>query len=193
MTGRIVILNGAPRSGKSTLARAIQAEGGAWINWGVDAFNATLPPSLLPGIGLRPGGERLDLEPQVKRLYGAYFDVLGALARSGLDVVADLGMHRDYAVPFDPFEVMDERLTGLTVLVVGVDCELDVVVSRRRSQYDDRHIAQGAEIPEPVRRWQTIHRGRRYDLRLDMGRLEPRDGARAILRRLEQFATPLSI
>lgn len=40
-SGQIIILNGAPRSGKSSIARAIQ-EGfeGPWINLGVDSYNA---------------------------------------------------------------------------------------------------------------------------------------------------------
>ena len=59
MSGRIVILNGAPRSGKTSIAKAMQQElDGNWINLGVDAQNASLPEALRPGIGLRPGGER---------------------------------------------------------------------------------------------------------------------------------------
>ena len=64
--GRIVVLNGAPRSGKSSIAAAIQGRvPGDWVNLGVDAFNRTMPEHLRPGIGLRPGGERPDLEGSV--------------------------------------------------------------------------------------------------------------------------------
>ena len=37
MTGRIVLLNGAPRAGKSSIARALQARGD-WLALGVDAM-----------------------------------------------------------------------------------------------------------------------------------------------------------
>ena len=87
MSGRIVILNGAPRSGKSSIASAMQESlPGSWINLGVDAQNRTLPQQLLPGIGLRPGGERPDLEPMVVALYGALYDAIAAHARAGFDV-----------------------------------------------------------------------------------------------------------
>jgi chloramphenicol 3-O phosphotransferase len=53
----IVILNGAPRSGKSTVADALQAAGDrAWLNLGVDAWANIVPLRLHPGIGLRPSG-----------------------------------------------------------------------------------------------------------------------------------------
>lgn len=62
--GKIILLNGAPRSGKSSIAAVIQNTfPGIWINLGVDNYMKTIPQSLQPGIGLRPGGERPDMEP----------------------------------------------------------------------------------------------------------------------------------
>jgi chloramphenicol 3-O phosphotransferase len=182
--GRIVILNGAPRAGKSTLARAIQLRTpGNWINWGVDAFNAILPPDLFPGIGLRPGGERPDLEPQMRRLYSVYADALVVFARAGLDVVADLGLHRDYADPFDPLAVLMEGLSGLPVTMIAVDCDLDVIMSRRNADPDIYVVGPG--VPPPVLSWQTeVHRHWRYDLRLDMARLQPDEAAEIVSRHL---------
>lgn len=179
MTGRIVILNGAPRSGKSSLAKAIQAHvPGRWINWGVDAFNATLPEALMPGIGLRPGGERPDLEPAVETLYGACFAHMARLARCGFDVVADLGMHTDYARPLDPMLVLARELDGLPFVLVGVDCDLDTIMARRNADPQGGFYAAGPDIPAPVRRWQdAVHRGKTYDMRLDMGILAPEAGA----------------
>jgi chloramphenicol 3-O phosphotransferase len=178
MPGRVVILNGAPRSGKSTLAHAIQAElPGTWLNWGVDAFNATLPPQLLPGIGLRPGGERPDLEPAVASLYASYFATLGTIAHSGFDVVADLGLHSDYAAPFDPMHLLVEHLAPLSHLLVGIRCDLDTIMTRRNADPRDGFYAAGSGVPPPVARWQeAVHRDKAYDLELDMGILTPAQG-----------------
>ena len=178
MAGRIVILNGAPRSGKSTLARAIQTNlPGRWVNWGVDAFNATLPAALLPGIGLRPGGERPELEAQLPDLFSAFFAMMAALSRQGLDVVADLGLHRHYAGPLDPLAIMDRELAGLAVLLVGVDCAIETIMARRNADPQDGFYAAGPGIPEPVWRWQeAVHRDADYGLRLDMGVLTPPEG-----------------
>lgn len=186
MPGRIVILNGAPRSGKSTLARAIQRHvDGTWINWGVDAFNATLPPDLLPGIGLRPGGERPELEADVARLYGAFFAHMARLAGAGFDIVADLGMHADYAAPFDPMDVLAVELAGLDIVLVGVDCDLGTIMARRNADPQNGLYLGGAEVPPPVARWQdAVHRGKTYDLRVDMAMLMPEQGARHVAERL---------
>lgn len=53
-TGQIIILNGAPRSGKSTIAKAIQDEfDGAWMNLGVDTYvRYVTPERYKPGIGV---------------------------------------------------------------------------------------------------------------------------------------------
>src|SRR5215469_7593790 len=68
--GQIVILNGAPRSEKSSIARVIQNTfEGVWMNLGVDHFKAMTPEHYQPGIGLQPGGERTDLEPLVALSY----------------------------------------------------------------------------------------------------------------------------
>ncbi|ODT72673.1 MAG: hypothetical protein ABS75_02360 [Pelagibacterium sp. SCN 63-23] len=178
MSGRIVILNGAPRSGKSTLARQIQAHlPGTWINWGVDAFNATLPAALLPGIGLRPGGERPDLELAVERLYHAFFATLADLARRDFDVVADLGLHRDYAGGLDPLAILERHLAGLELLQVGISCDIDIIMARRNADPQGGFYMSGPGIPSPVRRWQAaIHAGRNYGLVLDMGVLAPAAG-----------------
>jgi hypothetical protein len=82
---QVIILNGAPRSGKSSIAAAIQESfQGVWMNLGVDHFMAMAPPRYRPGIGLRPGGERPDLEPLVAVLYAAMYESIAAHSRLGL-------------------------------------------------------------------------------------------------------------
>jgi chloramphenicol 3-O-phosphotransferase len=87
--GQIVILNGPPRSGKSSIATAIQDRlPGVWLNLGVDRFKQMIPSRFQPGIGLRPGGERPDLEPLIVTLYHAMYESITAPARLGINVVA---------------------------------------------------------------------------------------------------------
>ena len=186
MTGRIVILNGAPRSGKTTLARAVQAHvPGRWLNFGVDAFNATLPAALLPGIGLRPGGERPDLEANLPALFGACFSAMADFAGHGFDVVADLGLHSHYARPFDPMALLRDELAGLSLLFVGIHCDIETIMARRNADPQGGFYASGPGIPAPVQNWQdAVHADKDYHLELDMGRLRPEDGAERIAKAL---------
>lgn len=101
MAGQVIILNGAPRSGKSSIARAVQESfDGVWINLGVDVYEQATPARYRPGIGLRPGGERPDLEALVPGLYAALYESIAAHSRLGLNVVADVGHHDAYSRPF---------------------------------------------------------------------------------------------
>lgn len=180
--GRIVILNGAPRSGKSSLARAIQKTiSGTWLNLGVDSMAASTPPDLMPGIGLRPGGERPDLEPAVAKLYDLLFASIRHASESGFDVVTDVGMHEEY---FSPLHILDraaENLGPLGALLIGIDCGIDEIMRRRNADPQGGFYATGDTPPPPVLRWQeAVHKGKVYDLRLDMGRLSPDQGARNI-------------
>jgi chloramphenicol 3-O phosphotransferase len=184
--GRIVVLNGTPRSGKSSIAAAIQAGiPGSWINLGVDAQMRMTPPHLLPGIGLRPGGERPELEPAIVQLYAALYESMAAHSRLGLDVVADLGHHDWYSRPLGILADCARRLTGLPAYFVGVRCPIETIMDRRRADPQGGFYAAGAGIPEPVQRWQdAAHIPGIYDLEVDTSVLTPEAAALQISHRL---------
>lgn len=178
--GKIVLLSGPPRAGKSSLAQAVQRlVPGIWLNLGVDVMMRALPEALLPGIGLRPGGERPDLEPHILSLYRALFQSIAAHARQGLDVVADLGLHEDYSADLPVFAVAAEALAELSPLLVGVSCDLEEIMRRRNADPQGLYLG-GETAPPPVLRWQAIHTGRDYDLKLDMGQLSSEEGAHRV-------------
>lgn len=190
--GQIVILNGAPRSGKSSIAKAIQETfDRPWMNLGVDAYvEAMTPPRYRPGIGLRPGGERPDLERYVPVFFAALYESIAAHSRLGLDVVADIGHHDAYSAPLDILPQCARRLAGLPVLFVGVRCPIDVIMQRRNAGHagrEGRYLTSSTEgeIPEPVRRWQqAVHDHGIYDLELDTSMLTPVQCAEAIAAKL---------
>jgi len=185
--GRIVVLNGAPRSGKSSIVAALQADpGGTWINLGVDMhMERMLPKRLLPGIGLRPGGERPDLEPLLPVLFAALYESIAAHSRLGLDVVADVGHHDLYSQPLGILADAARRLAGLPAMLVGVRCPLDIIMQRRRSDASGRdYVAPGTggDVPLPVQRWQdAVHQPGIYDMEVDTSILSPEACTAAIL------------
>ncbi len=190
--GHIVILNGVPRSGKSSIAAAIQQTfDGVWVNLGVDHSLRTTPKRFQPGIGLRPGGERPDLEPLVEKLYLALYASIAAHARLRLNVVVDVGHHDDYAVPCRILPQCARLLAGLPVLFVGVRCPLDVIMERRRATWRVDYSADGS-IPAPVLRWQeSVHQPGIYDLEVDTALLTPAECADLIRQRLTE-GSPLT-
>ena len=188
--GQIVILNGTPRSGKSSIAAILQETfQGVWMNMGVDRFMQMTPPRYLPGIGLRPGGERPDLEPLIVTLYRGMYESIAAHSRLGLNVVVDVGHHDAYSVPRGILPDCARRLRGLPVLFVGVHCPLDVIMERRRAT--GWQAAADLSVPEPVRLWQReVHIPGIYDLELDTSRLSAEACAAAIQSHLESGPAP---
>lgn len=184
MSGRIVILNGTPRAGKSSIARAVVAEvPGRWVNLGVDAMNAALPKEMLPGIGLRPGGERPDLEPAVVGLYAEFYDEIAKRAATGDDIVVDVGHHDWYSRPLGILQSSAQQLSGLPVLFVGVRCPIEMIMARRNAnpQHAFGVYVAGDGVPEPVRRWQeAVHQPGIYDLEVDTSVMTPEQCAEAI-------------
>jgi chloramphenicol 3-O phosphotransferase len=187
--GQIVVLNGTPRSGKSSIARAIQDTfDGLWINLGVDGFKQMTPERFQPGIGLRPGGERPDLEPLVATLYRAMYEAIAAHSRLGLNVVVDVGHHNAYSAPLGILSDCARRLAGLPAWLVGVRCPLDVVMERRRATWG---APADGSIPAPVQLWQeAVHTPGIYDLEVDTSVLTAAECATIIRERLENGPPP---
>src|SRR5205085_9937640 len=112
------------------------------------------PARYLPGIGLRPGGERQDIEPLVPILYRAMYESIAAHSRLGLNVVVDVGHHDAYAVPRGILPSCARRLSGLPVLFVGVRCPLEIIMERRRATGWNTDSPRDAPVTYPDRLWQ---------------------------------------
>ena len=178
--GQIVVLNGAPRAGKSSIVAAIQETfDWVWLNLGVDVARQATPPRYQPGIGLRPGYSDHAAAPLVPALYAGWYESIAAESRAGLNVAAEFG-HHDAAILAD----CARRLDGLPALFVGVRCPIDVILERR--------ALTGKPVdPEPVRLWQErVHQPGIYDLEIDTSLLTPGECAAAIRRRLDDPAPP---
>ena len=190
--GQIIILNGAPRSGKSSIVAVIQNTfDGVWMNLGVDRFMQMTPSRYLPGIGLRPGGERPDLEPLVVTMYRALYAAIAAHSRLGLNVAVDVGHHDAYSVPRGILPDCARRLSGLPVLFVGVRCPIEVIMQRRRATGWNTDINADASVPRPVQLWQQeVHKPGIYDLEVDTSLLTPEECAALIRRQLETGRVP---
>jgi len=190
--GQIVVLNGTPRSGKSSIASVIQDTfDGVWMNLGVDRFMRMTPDCYIPGMGLRPGGERQDIEPLVLTLYRALYESIAAHSRLGLNVVVDVGHHDAYAVPRGILPDCERRLSGLTVLFVSVRCQIEAIMDRRRATGWQTSSTADAPVPRPVRLWQReVHIPGIYDLEVNTSVLDPEACAAAIRQRLDHGPPP---
>jgi chloramphenicol 3-O phosphotransferase len=183
--GAIVVLNGAPRSGKSSIVAAVQeASDRPWLNLGVDVWAHVPPPALRPGIGLRPGGEAPDVEALVPLLYAGLYASVAAHSRLGLDVVVDVGHHEGHGARLGTLADAAARLDGLPAWLVGVRCPLDVVLARRAASPAGSYAVAGPDgaVPEVVRRWQRlVHEPGVYDLEVDTSTRTPADLAADVL------------
>ena len=190
-SGTVVVLNGTPRSGKSTVARALQqSSDGIWINLGVDVFADVIPEGLRPGIGLRPGGERPDLEDAVVALFDALYASVVASSRSGLNVVVDVGHHDDYSKPLGILARVAGELRALPAYFVGVRCPVEVIMARRDADADGgRYVTSAPDgtVPDIVGRWErAVHHPGLYDLEVDTSSASPEVCAAAVVHRLDE-------
>lgn len=198
--GRVVILNGAPRSGKSSIVAALQDRSEEpWLNLGVDVFSRHVtPPRLRPGMGLRPGGgERPDIEALLPSLFAAFYDSVASHSRHGFDVAVDVGHHDAYETPLDLLGDAARRLEGLPAWIVGVRCPLELIVERRdRSADGDYQASRDAEgqVAASVLRWQEeVHRPGIYDLAVDTAENDPEQCAERIVRHLDEGPPPSAL
>ena len=186
-----MVLNGPPRSGKSSIVKVIQETfEGPWMNLGVDVFGQVIPRRYWPGMGLRPGGDRPDIEALIPAFCRAFYDSVAAHSRQGLNVVADVGHHDGYSAPLGVLPDAGRRLSGLPALLVGIHCPVEVIMARRDAGHPGREgqyvtSGPGGEVPAPVLRWQQhVHEPGVYDLEIDTSTVTPEAAAAMIRSRL---------
>jgi len=179
MTGRVILLHGTSSSGKSTVARAIQAlSDDPWIRLGIDAvWNAVDERWMEHGSRSAEGFHwsedgTIAPGPVGQRIAAGMRAAVAALARAGNDVVAD-----DVFVDPGWLSAWRAELTGIRLLLVGVFAPLHLLEERERSR--------GNRISGEARaQFEVIHRGVGYDITVDTSDRTPEQCARAILNAL---------
>ena len=170
------MLNGGSSSGKSGIARCLQAVlPDPWLALGVDSLIQAMPASMQTsdaGIEFGPDGG-VSVGPEFQRLEAAWTEGVAAMVRAGARVVLDEVFLGGAASQ----QRWQKALAGLDVLWVGVRCESAVAASREISR-GDRVAGMAASQAE------VVHVGVDYDLEVDTTRTEALVCARTIVAHL---------
>lgn len=151
--GRVILLNGASSSGKSTLGQALQAAAaGPFLYVSSDQLVAA---GMLPR--RTEDGGPFDWQRVRPRFFAGFHACLPALARAGNDLIVE------HVVEFRSWrEELARLLAGLDVFLVGVHCDLDELDRRERLR-GDRRLGEGrAHVTE-----NQIHSFGPYDFEVD--------------------------
>jgi chloramphenicol 3-O phosphotransferase len=161
--GRVVVLNGGSSSGKTAIARRLQAElDGTWLVLGVDLFLWTLPARLVGDPrGLVVDDGVIIRGDEFMRAYAAFQRATATLAINGVDLVID-DVLLDGALDQ---RLWTDALRDVDVCWVGVRCDADIA-AQREAQRGDR-IAGAARVQA-----ESVHKGVHYDFEVDTGMLD---------------------
>ena len=186
---RVVILNGAPSSGKTTIATAFRdqraAAGDFWLLIGIDDFLAKIPyewKSAGPDRGpFAADGIRFEITrdgPAVRvgnvgrQMLRAYQAAVAAAARVGLNVIVD-----EVIIDRTSWEGWNAVLAGLDVVWVGIRCAPEVAEERNRAR-GDRFAGLARALTA------TVHRDARYQFEIDTTTQTPDEATSQLIHRL---------
>lgn len=176
VTAQVIVLNGGSSSGKSGIARCLQAVlPDPWLAFGTDTLVEALPLSIrtsAAGIEFAPDGEVV-VGPEFRVLEAAWIAGIGAMARAGARIIVDEVFLGGPASQ----QRWKNALDPLPVLWVSVRCEAAVAAGREMAR-GDRPIGMAASQAG------MVHRGIVYDLQVDTTHTEALDCARAIAARM---------
>lgn len=143
---------------------------------GVDSLMPCLPDGLKPGIGLRPGGERPDIEPFIAPLFLSLYESAAAFADRGFCVAIDAGHHDSYSQPLSVLPRCARLLASRPAWLVGVRCPLAEVRARRE--------ATGMPASDAmIEAWErAVHSPGIYDLEVDSSLDSPEEAAVMVLK-----------
>jgi chloramphenicol 3-O phosphotransferase len=173
---QVIVLNGGSSSGKTGIARCLQAIlPQPWLRLGVDDLIDALPPSLTDsgsGVAFGQQGE-VEIGAGFREAEVAWLTGVAAMARAGARIIIDDVFLGGAASQ----ERVRTHLEGLEVLWVGVRCAPEIAAGRE--------IARGDRIGGMAASQATsVHEGVTYDIEVDTGTTESIDCARAIAARV---------
>ena len=173
--GKIIIINGASSSGKTSLLRALQdCLEEPYLEAGIDKFIFMLPGRYLErplwddvlGLAVQAGGAGQTL------MHGMHH-AIASLARSGNNVLADHVL----VDPEWPVECAS-LFAGLEAYLVGVHCPLEVLEAREHSRRNRTPGQARAQYP-------LIHAYSVYDVEVDTWRHTPEECAAQVMARVK--------
>jgi len=176
VTTQVIVLNGGSSSGKTGIARCLQAIlPQPWIRLGVDDLLDALPPSLMgSGSGIAFGAQgEITLGAGFREIEAAWMIGVAAMARAGARIIVD-DVFLGGAASQDRLRAL---LEGLGVLWVGVRCDPEIAAGREIAR-GDRMTGMAASQAA------MVHQGVVYDLEVDTSQTEALDCARAIAARV---------
>jgi chloramphenicol 3-O phosphotransferase len=169
---QVIVLNGGSSSGKSGIARCLQAIlPDPWLVIGTDTLVEAMPASMqtsAAGIEFAPDGEVI-VGPEFRAVEAAWIAGIAAMARGGARVIVDEVFVGGAASQ----QRWRDALGTLPVLWVGVRCESAVAAGRE--------VARGDRVPGmAASQAELVHQGVGYDLEVDTTHTEALECARAI-------------
>jgi chloramphenicol 3-O phosphotransferase len=173
---QVIVLNGGSSSGKSGIARCLQAVlPDPWLVFGVDMLIEALPgfsPMSATGIEFAADGEVV-VEPEFRAVEAAWMAGVAAMARAGARIIVDDAFLGGAASQ----QRWQRALDGLQVLWAGVRCDSAVAAGREVAR-GDRVTGMAASQAE------LVHRGVAYDVQVDTTHTEALECARVIAARV---------
>ena len=176
MTAQVIVLNGGSSSGKSGIARCLQAIlPDPWLAFGTDTLVEAVPVSTrtsAAGIEFASDGEVI-VGPEFRTLEAAWIAGIAAMAHAGARIIVDEVFLGGAASQ----QRWKNALGTLQVLWVGVRCDGAVAAGREIAR-GDRMIGMAASQAE------VVHHDVVYDLQVDTTRTEALECARTIAARV---------
>ena len=172
--GRILLLNGTSSSGKTSLAKALQASlPQQYLHVQLDAFRGMEPVGYFSNEQAASGSLRM-----------------AALCRAMHATVAEFAAHGqnvifDHVLSTEAWHYLFEDFKEQTLYLVGVHCSIAELVRRERARSDRANGLAESQVGR-------IHENREYDFSVDTSCSNPTDCANAVVDWLQQAPVPLA-
>lgn len=178
--GKIIVINGASSSGKSSLLSALQRDfEEPYLDCGIDKFIWMLPARYLD----RPLWDEVlglaaEAGPAGHRLFSGMHEALAVLSRTGNNLLVD------HVFVEKAWVMQCARLFAeLPAYLIGLRCPLNVLEERERSR-KDRTLGQARTQHE------LVHHHVYYDLELDTAELSVEECAERVMSLVNSGISP---